>query len=51
VHFLQGEMKIDGRRLAAVGMGPYRPVSRRNKAKNRRIEIVLFPQKVKLLKE
>ncbi len=51
VHYLQDDAKIDARRLAAVGFGQYRPVSKRNKAANRRIEIVLFPQDVKLAKE
>ena len=38
-------------RKAAVGFGPYRPVSRSKRAKNRRIEIVLFPQKVKFVRD
>jgi chemotaxis protein MotB len=43
VHYLQDEAKIDPTRLAAVAFGQYRPVSR-TKAKNRRIEIVLYPR-------
>jgi chemotaxis protein MotB len=43
VHYLQDEAKLDPTRLAAVAFGQYRPVSR-TKAKNRRIEIVLYPR-------
>jgi chemotaxis protein MotB len=43
VHYLQDEAKLDPARLAAVAFGQYRPVSRA-KAKNRRIEIVLYPR-------
>ena len=43
VHYLQHEAKVDPKRLAAVAFGQYRPASR-NKAKNRRIEIVLYPK-------
>jgi chemotaxis protein MotB len=43
VHYLQDDAKIDPTRLAAVAFGEYRPVSK-NKAKNRRIEIVLYPR-------
>jgi chemotaxis protein MotB len=43
VHYLQTEAKVDPRRLAAVAFGEYRPASR-TKAKNRRIEIVLYPR-------
>jgi chemotaxis protein MotB len=43
VHYLQDDAKIDPVRLAAVAFGQYRPVSR-TKAKNRRIEIVLYPR-------
>jgi chemotaxis protein MotB len=43
VHYLQDEAKIDPTRLAAVAFGQYRPVSKA-KAKNRRIEIVLYPR-------
>lgn len=43
VHYLQDEAKIDPTRLAAVAFSEYRPVSK-VKAKNRRIEIVLYPR-------
>jgi chemotaxis protein MotB len=43
VHYLQDDAKIDPTRLAAVAFSQYRPVSK-NKAKNRRIEIVLYPK-------
>ena len=43
VHYLQDEAKIDPSRLAAVAFGQYRPISK-TKAKNRRIEIVLYPK-------
>jgi chemotaxis protein MotB len=43
VHFLQDEAKLEPSRLAAVAFGQYRPVSK-SKAKNRRIEIVLYPR-------
>jgi chemotaxis protein MotB len=43
VHYLQDEAKVDPTRLAAVAFSQYRPVSK-NRAKNRRIEIVLYPR-------
>lgn len=43
VHYLQDEAKLDPTRLAAVAFGQYRPSSK-SKAKNRRIEIVLYPR-------
>src|SRR5262249_41896069 len=43
VHYLQDDAKVDPARLAAVAFGQYRPVSK-NRAKNRRIEIVLYPR-------
>jgi chemotaxis protein MotB len=43
VHYLQDEAKISPRRLAAVAFGQHRPASK-VKAKNRRIEIVLYPK-------
>lgn len=43
VHYLQDVSKVDPSRLAAVAFGQYRPLSR-TKAKNRRIEIVLYPK-------
>jgi chemotaxis protein MotB len=45
VHYLQDVAKIDPARLAALAFGEYRPVSKTNKAQNRRIEIVLYPHK------
>ena len=46
VHYLQDVSKIDPARLAALAFGQYRPVSRTNKALNRRIEIVLYPKRI-----
>jgi len=43
VHYLQDDAKIEPTRLAAVAFGQYRPISKA-KAKNRRIEIVLYPR-------
>lgn len=43
VHYLQDTAGVDPRRLAAVAFGEHRPASR-TKAKNRRIEIVLYPR-------
>lgn len=43
VHYLQDEAKLDPTRLAAVAFSQYRPVSKQ-RAKNRRIEIVLYPR-------
>jgi flagellar motor protein MotB len=43
VHYLQDQVKVDPRRLAAVAFGQFRPASK-TKAKNRRIEIVLYPR-------
>ena len=43
VHYLQNDAKIDPTRLAAVAFGQYRPISK-TRAKNRRIEIVLYPR-------
>lgn len=45
VHYLQDVAKIEPSRLAALAFGQYRPVSKTNKAKNRRIEIVLYPHR------
>jgi chemotaxis protein MotB len=50
VHYLVEEVKVDPRHVAAAGMGPYRPASRSSRAKNRRIELVLFPAAVKYVK-
>jgi chemotaxis protein MotB len=46
VHYLQDVSKIEPSRLAALAFGQYRPVSRTNKALNRRIEIVLYPKPI-----
>jgi chemotaxis protein MotB len=43
VHYLQDQVKVDPHRLAAVAFGEWRPASK-TKAKNRRIEIVLYPK-------
>ncbi|HEY3805374.1 MAG TPA: OmpA family protein [Kofleriaceae bacterium] len=51
VHYLQDTSKIDPSRLAALAFGQYRPVSRTNKALNRRIEIVLYPKREILVKD
>ncbi|HEY1812468.1 MAG TPA: OmpA family protein [Kofleriaceae bacterium] len=51
VHYLQDSAKIDPSRLAALAFGQYRPVSRTNKALNRRIEIVLYPKREILVKD
>jgi chemotaxis protein MotB len=45
VHYLQDVAKIEPSRLAALAFGQYRPVSKSNKALNRRIEIVLYPHR------
>jgi chemotaxis protein MotB len=45
VHYLQDVAKIDPAKLAALAFGEYRPVSKHNKAANRRIEIVLYPHR------
>jgi chemotaxis protein MotB len=45
VHYLQDVAKIEPARLAALAFGQYRPVSKSNKAQNRRIEIVLYPHR------
>ena len=54
VRFLQDEVKLDPRRMMAAGYGPYHPIasnsSSAGKAKNRRIEIVLVPDRMKLVK-
>ena len=46
VHYLQDVAKLDPSRLAALAFGQYRPVSKTNKAANRRIEIVLYPKPI-----
>jgi chemotaxis protein MotB len=44
VHYLQDVHKIEAGRLSAMAFSQYRPVSKSNKAANRRIEIVLTPK-------
>lgn len=44
VRHLQEASKLDPVRLSAAGYGQYRPISRRDKTANRRIEIVLAPR-------
>lgn len=51
VHYLQDTAKLDPSRLAALAFGQYRPVSRSNKAANRRIEIVLYPHRAVIEKK
>jgi chemotaxis protein MotB len=51
VHYLQDTAKLDPSRLAALAFGQYRPVSRSNKAVNRRIEIVLYPHRAVIEKK
>ncbi|HLL21889.1 MAG TPA: OmpA family protein [Kofleriaceae bacterium] len=41
VHYLQDTHKLDAARLAALAFAQYRPVSKTNRAANRRIEIVV----------
>jgi chemotaxis protein MotB len=54
VRFLQEKVGIKPRRLKAAGYGSYRPVasnaSPAGRAKNRRIEILLLPDKIKVVK-
>jgi chemotaxis protein MotB len=50
VHYLQDVAKLDPSRLAALAFGEYRPVSKSNKAQNRRIEIVLYPHRARIRK-
>jgi chemotaxis protein MotB len=47
VHYLQDKHKIVATRLSALAFSQYRPVSKANKAANRRIEIVLTPKPTK----
>ncbi|CAN5920416.1 hypothetical protein BH11MYX3_BH11MYX3_18020 [soil metagenome] len=51
VHYLQDTAKLDPSRLAALAFGQYRPISRSNRAINRRIEIVLYPHKAVIQKK
>jgi chemotaxis protein MotB len=54
VRFLQEQVGIKPRRLKAAGYGSARPIAsnatERGRAKNRRIEIMLLPDKVKVVK-
>jgi chemotaxis protein MotB len=43
VHYLETVSGVDPQRLAAVAFGQHRPVSKGNRPRNRRIEIVLYP--------
>jgi len=43
VHYLQDTAKLEPARLAALAFSQYQPVSKTNKAANRRIELVLAP--------
>ena len=47
VHYLQDKHKIEASRLSALAFSQYRPVSKSNRAANRRIEIVLSPKPAK----
>ncbi len=51
VHYLQDTGKLDPSRLAALAFGQYRPISRSNRAINRRIEIVLYPHRAVIQKK
>jgi chemotaxis protein MotB len=54
VRFLQEKVGLKPRRLKAAGYSSYRPVasnaSEKGRAKNRRIEILLLPDKIKVVK-
>ena len=47
VHYLQDTHKLEAARLSTSAFSQYRPVSKSNKAANRRIELVLTPRPVK----
>ena len=51
VHYLETVAGVDPRRLAAVAFGQHRPVSRSNRPRNRRIEIVLYPPSLPVSRE
>ena len=51
VQYLQDEVKISGKLLGAVAFSKYRPIDKRKRAKNRRIEIVLLPRSFKFVGE
>lgn len=44
VHYLQDVHKIEASRLSAVAFSQYRPISKSNRAANRRVDIVLTPR-------
>lgn len=50
VRFLQEQAKVDPRRLAAVGLGEFRPLadnaSPEGRARNRRIAVVILPEEI-----
>jgi chemotaxis protein MotB len=53
VRFLSEEVGLDARRLMPIGFGPHRPVASnataKGRAKNRRIEVLLLPAKLKVV--
>ncbi|MCU0663973.1 MAG: OmpA family protein [Myxococcota bacterium] len=51
VRFLQDEVGVEPKRLAAVGFGEFRPVSKKKDRLNRRIEIVLAPSEVSITRK
>ncbi|MBU1124866.1 MAG: flagellar motor protein MotB [Candidatus Omnitrophica bacterium] len=55
LHYLVDEGRVSPERLCAAGYGEYWPVvennSPENKQKNRRVEIVILPQKLKKVRE
>jgi chemotaxis protein MotB len=54
VRFLQDDVGVDPRKLMAAGYGPYRPIASNaqpaGRARNRRIEILLLPDRMKVVK-
>ena len=55
LHYLIDECKFEPQRLCANGYGEYRPVADndtpQNKQKNRRVEIVILPEKISKVRE
>lgn len=55
LHYLIGECKFEPQWLCANGYGEYRPVADndtpQNKQKNRRVEIVILPEKISKVRE
>lgn len=47
VHYFQDKHKLEATRLSAHAFSQYRPVSKTNRAANRRVEIVLTPKPAK----